>query len=634
MRNVTLQCVRNIKLSLIMMMALGIINAQSVLAQWTPGWNYPTAGAGSVPHNPNNVEVSIPNTPDAVVLNSAMIDFTNPGAGTPPNHRETVSAIVWGTTNDEIFLFVEHTVRDLSSPNCNPLNKFPATSTNLTPGAQGLHPDVILRDHPNNPGVDYIVSVVYSENGGIYLEEFEITGLVHGGGSTLVISPYVNTYNSQSKTHLTTSTYSVGEYGAYPKIDGFVNPNNIIGDYYEMGGFAVVWETAAGVELQVFDANTAPIYETLIATFNTSYPTLRHTPDVAAIVERNQIGGYDQIACVSFDNANYFLYSPGPDIAVHEYNVSAGGFTPINIYNLSGPTPGNGRSRIDGMGIYSYPNGRWALITNSDCTGGKTFTNTNTTGEYIHGNPSNSIQGYFHSYTITAGSGLIPGGGADPSTKYNDGNIQYPFGMSSWQDNTTFPSDFFLNSINANTGFAYDPTLIENFCLVNDPIPSSASINNNISLFYCNVPIDPYIGHYYTMSTCCNSGFDLMAAWIDDNFAPDVLQYKYTCNGDLNTVTTAPFSPLVGQLNNSILSNAINVYPNPANDYLFIRLDENIEPKLLSVYDVMGRLTEEKALKDNERILGIELKEYATGLYRIDITDTNGKRYGKTIMIK
>ncbi len=32
--------------------------------------------------------------------------------------------------------------------------------------------------------------------------------------------------------------------------------------------------------------------------------------------------------------------------------------------------------------------------------------------------------------------------------------------------------------------------------------------------------------------------------------------------------------------------------------------------------------------------IGIELKEYNTGIYRIDITDTNGKRYGKTVMVE
>lgn len=496
MRNVTLQCVRNIKLSLIMMMALGIINAQSVLAQWTPGWNNFLPGNGPSIQNVSNLEVSITNTPDAVVLNSAMIDFTNPTAGTPLNYRETVSAIVWGTTNDEVYLFIEHAVRDMASVSAtcytNPILSTSLKTNSLTSGAQGLHPDVILRDHPNNPGVDYIASVVYSENGGIYLEEYEITGIVPTGPSTVVL-------NQISKTHLTTSTYGVGDIGAYPKIDAFVNPNNTIGLHPEMGGFVVTWETAAGLEIQAFDANSNPIYETQIL-LNSMNP-IYFTPDVAAIVERDNTvpGGFRQFAYISSYNLNSLLFS---DVTVFELDITSGNPLPISTTQLVAGTSGYSHARIDGNGMVVNPNTKWVVVTSNDCNGGLLFTNSTTPfGQYISHNPSSypSTDGFhWQSFTVTAGFGISAGGAVD---EYN------PFGMASYGYNPNM-AHVFMNSVNPNTSLAFGAPLPD-FCVVNNA-PADMS-----PFAYCAL-YDDYAGQGYSLSRSANSDYDLLAAWIDD----------------------------------------------------------------------------------------------------------------------
>src|SRR5690606_28145040 len=138
-------------------------------------------------------------------------------------------------------LFVEYAERDFTSPvNCHTFSYIDNNMNNLTQvnTANALHPDVIIRDHPDNPGVDYIVSVVYTDAGVVTLNNYEVIGL-----------PTV-TVNLMSSTALNTATHPAGSQGAYPKIDGFVNPNNAIHAYRAMGGFAVTWETSAGVELQ------------------------------------------------------------------------------------------------------------------------------------------------------------------------------------------------------------------------------------------------------------------------------------------------------------------------------------------------------------------------------------------------
>lgn len=107
--------------------------------------------------------------------------------------------------------------------------------------------------------------------------------------------------------------------------------------------------------------------------------------------------------------------------------------------------------------------------------------------------------------------------------------------------------------------------------------------------------------------------------------------------GDLNLIWYGFdwVSPLVGKLEVTDKDwSDIQVYPNPVNDYLFIKIEESIEANILSIYDVAGRLVLEKKVNEDEKILGIDLKDFTTGLYRIDITDTKGKRYGKTVMVE
>lgn len=601
-------------------MALYMINLPKGLAQ---GWN---GGLGPIPYNASNPVLQIPGTDDdnAYVVNTAMIDFTNYAAGTPANHRETISAIVWGTGGtvnpDEIYLYIEHTVRDLTSfTPCNTIVAYSLQTTNLTIGAQGLHPDVIIRDHPNNPGVEYIVSVVYSENGAITLEEFAISGLVHGGPSSITLAQI-------NKSLITTATYTAGTYGAYPKIDGFVNPAHIIGAYPEMAGFAVTWETSQGVELQVFDANATPFYETLItvpAPFPSSY-----TPDVAAVVEWDAtISAYRQYAYVVYHS--YWSILGSGDFEVQEFDITSSVTTPLTVTQLSAGASGYSHSRIDAMGEAVYPNARWVVIASSDCNGGWVFSNTvNPFGQYLMCNPNGAsllptLSCMFHSFTVTAGVGRLAG----TDVMYEDGNFQYPFGMASG-DNP--PESFvFLNAVDANTSLAFNGTLPD-FGLVNNPV--AADEIPYVSCGLINGINDIYVGQGYSLSTSCNSGYDLIGAWVNISSINQGIQYKYTCVGDMSPF--GAFSPLVGQLNNETVIDDIVVYPNPAEENLFIRVNDSIIPKVLSIYDVMGRVVLERNVAEDDRLMNIALPELTTGMYRIDITDIEGKRHGKTVMLK
>ncbi len=602
MRNVTLQCVSNFKLSLIMMATVLFILPNALKAQWGPN-----------PANFSNqpIPASVPNSQDAYVVNTALLECTkNPGSGV---FKEALSAIVWGTNTDEVHLYVEHVMRDLSSTTiCHTMTYTGSMPTSIqlnNVGTQGQNPDVILRDHPNNPGVDYIVSVVYSENGGIYLEEYEITGITPGTASTPILTQI-------QKTLLITSTYLAGDIGSYPKIDGYVNPFNLIGDFFEMEGFVVTWETLNGVEVQAFDANAIPFYETFLNGFLFN-PTDGHRPDVAAVVERTPTG-FDKIAYIAC-----FYTDPMSMCNVYEFNISSGITTPVSVTPLHTPTAGYPHISIDGMGIAMYPNTKWVAITGHDCNGGFLYSNTvNPMGQGF--GPHNNYS-LFHSYTVSAGVGFMANGVSE------HGNEQYPFGMSTgfYPTNPT-NSTVFLNVVDANTSLAFSGGgTFDDFCIVNNDF---TTLEADIPYLHCG--IGDYIGQSYSLSTASNSGYDLLGAWVDlgGGGNPPGIRYKYSCNGNMNLV--AGTSPLVGQLNNNNFTDDINVYPNPVQDFLFVKLSETITPKVLSIYDIMGRRVLEKRLSENERVLGIDVQEYNSGTYRIDITDIKGKRYGKTVMVE
>src|SRR5690606_24807871 len=96
-------------------------------------------------------------------------------------------------------------------------------------------------------------------------------------------------------------------------------------------------------------------------------------------------------------------------------------------------------------------------------------------------------------------------------------------------------------------------------------------------------------GQAYSLSRSANSDYDLLAAWMDLN---NGIQYKYTCNGDLITPFIAGnfVSPLIGKSEATIHEASLQVYPNPAQNYMYITLDETIEAYTLSIYNIYGRL--------------------------------------------
>jgi hypothetical protein len=85
----------------------------------------------------------------------------------------------------------------------------------------------------------------------------------------------------------------------------------------------------------------------------------------------------------------------------------------------------------------------------------------------------------------------------------------------------------------------------------------------------------------------------------------------------LNYLEETPVNPS-DNINNEFLSNSdINVFPNPANDFLMLNLNK---PADISIYDMHGRIILQSTIKKGERINVSNIK---SGMYIIQITTTD-----------
>jgi hypothetical protein len=67
------------------------------------------------------------------------------------------------------------------------------------------------------------------------------------------------------------------------------------------------------------------------------------------------------------------------------------------------------------------------------------------------------------------------------------------------------------------------------------------------------------------------------------------------------------------------LSNAINLYPNPAKDFIRISNNSNLELESITIYDMNGRKVIQHKVKVNSANQTIELSELASGMYMVRV---------------
>ena len=81
------------------------------------------------------------------------------------------------------------------------------------------------------------------------------------------------------------------------------------------------------------------------------------------------------------------------------------------------------------------------------------------------------------------------------------------------------------------------------------------------------------------------------------------------------------FSTLVDAINDVTLANSINLMPNPADDYIELSINSNVEVKEAVVYNAFGQMIQKVELTDNHA--RIDLSDMAAGMYFVRVNGDN-----------
>ncbi len=119
---------------------------------------------------------------------------------------------------------------------------------------------------------------------------------------------------------------------------------------------------------------------------------------------------------------------------------------------------------------------------------------------------------------------------------------------------------------------------------------------------------------------------------IDGEYTVMVCEYWGNPGNIVYNLTEASNNPRTfnSALNIENISNNIDIYPNPANDFIFIRNSENI--KSISISDISGKIISENEYKNSNEI-SIDISKMAKGIYFIKLTDNKNIFTKKIIKI-
>ncbi|MDR1725196.1 MAG: T9SS type A sorting domain-containing protein [Bacteroidales bacterium] len=229
--------------------------------------------------------------------------------------------------------------------------------------------------------------------------------------------------------------------------------------------------------------------------------------------------------------------------------------------------------------------------------------------------------------TVTAGTETITSQGF----KYRQSSA------SSWTDVTATSSSYNLSGLTANTQYqfyAYATTVsgttdgnILTFMTLADnttyTILASADSNGYINP---NGSVNVLEGNSQIFNFGANSGYKIKEVFIDDvenGQAKEDEYYNFT-NVTSNHTIVVTFEVI--NAIDDVTTTTFNVYPNPANDKLFIE-GEGYEQ--IKIYDLLG-----KVVLTAERVTEIDISNFVNGVYNVRLLSNEGNVVGSKKIVK
>ena len=198
-------------------------------------------------------------------------------------------------------------------------------------------------------------------------------------------------------------------------------------------------------------------------------------------------------------------------------------------------------------------------------------------------------------------------------------NTDYIFrAFITYNGTTVYGNDLIFTTLPDDTPEPCDaPTGLDTNLVANEIIGITWDANANVSSW--NVHYRPQNGEW-TSATTANNGYTITGLTGNTTYE---IQVQANCgDGNLSDWSASLFVTTKNVGINSWLENSVALYPNPAREYVDIRVDGDVNVNSMEVYDVYGKLI--NTVMVNENPTRINVSGLADGMYFVRVTTEEG----------
>lgn len=473
----------------------------------------------------------------------------------------------------------------------------PFTKISLsTATGDATHPDVVIGDDATNPGVNYIIGVVYDKNNDVFLDRYSFTGAGSGSRSVSLI-------NTMS---VGTSLLATDD---FPHIDLFADRSTFSGTSYHMlNNFVIAWSqstntglmppyptTAREIKAAIGDLNGGPLpnHIDVSPTVPTTALDEGYISDVAAVeYTSTQTGGIERSA--------YVVYQTG--VTTYSNNV----LVKIDIDNFNNVTV-NSPSVISStmLGQISAPR----IEAKNLCTPSSSYATYSVVTSELGSSGYNVI----HSYNdITSNTCMLTSTSvqACPVVTGVGSQIYSGKGSSAFIGQKEFALAYYSTY---TTGSGSGGDFYANLVDIGGATPGGMSNHNYYEVNHSGLNSGTPSGFGFdtspiAISNISNTGDNLLSAWLmsyNSSYSSDVL-FKWA--GNTPTFKSTNVSAVSAQ-------EVMSIFPNPANDHVQVmNITENCSYTIL---DVTGKLLSSGTVDQQHSV--IDIQSFSNGMYFINL---------------
>ena len=162
------------------------------------------------------------------------------------------------------------------------------------------------------------------------------------------------------------------------------------------------------------------------------------------------------------------------------------------------------------------------------------------------------------------------------------------------------------------------PTGLQTTDLQNESISITWDANPNVTSW--NIQYKPVGGQLSSASSNTNN-YTITGLTMDTQYE---IQVQAVCANGTSDWCTAILAQTTNVGIESWLSNSVSLYPNPAREYVDIRVDGDLNVKMMEVYDVYGKLINTVGVCDTPVQARINVSGLANGMYFVRVTTDEG----------